>query len=846
MKNLLLLLCGIALILPAHAQYVYSIKADSVLLTGGSCDSSELIIKNHTQAVQGFLYNTGNGRTVFKKVLTKVSTATYLVGADTLTTTGSAPPVDTVDNIAQLENYSRYANVHTVIVSDTLRGGVFNWFPAGMPDSGQVFPATGIGSGFWIRNLGDKQSSNPWWYGLTPNIPGDTTGAHANAIALQRCVNANHIIQIPSGNYYIDSTIYLYQGTSIGGVHAQGGANANGGTALITTDTVTALAYALAGDINGMTLIHDMSLYNIAAWGVQPNDGLVISRGFYDVQRLIINNFSGSGLHVTSFFNGVNTVADNGNLTLVYSTGNGRHGVEISDGADNNNCNINQCQSTANHLSGFYLAGNHHVIINTNSTLNRQYAIDDEGSSNVYLNPYVEEGYGDTVMLNGVYGVFDAGAYFGGKFVIAGTGVGNGWSIDWGSRHASYGLIGCATNYTGSNPLYNLDTTFAYQSYLPGHMTYYSIENNTPQPEAIDISTVGGPMTNIPMMVNTGISLGGFLGFGGNFSLGTTGPWGQGIVWNCQNLNSPYITSEGSSGGHSVVITSPNLHNYPYDLSIGENGNIYGHAGVFLGGQTFQGLSDVGSSVISYAKPSNATTQREAGFMAFTNVDSISLQPRAHAFGVRNWVDTTGQWNFSTFGVDSATVFDQTHGGNYTFLAHDSSSQLIINTTNKSTYATILKTGPYLPGTTTDSILVWHRSDSSIRKVAATSPDTVWGNVSTSGTSVMLSLPAANVNVTFSYGTSTAETAALSAISGSATVNWTRSVLYGASGSASATGDAYTLSTSLSIIDASVYNQSNEQWKLNVMNPSTHAVYEVNAMLSNNGANTIVWAHRIF
>ncbi|MES1250018.1 MAG: hypothetical protein ABUL46_05005, partial [Chitinophaga rupis] len=78
--SLLLLLTGVANIV--SAQYVYTIKADSVKIT--NCDSSELIIENHTQAVPGFLFNTGNGRTVFKHGLIKLNDSLYLSGADTL------------------------------------------------------------------------------------------------------------------------------------------------------------------------------------------------------------------------------------------------------------------------------------------------------------------------------------------------------------------------------------------------------------------------------------------------------------------------------------------------------------------------------------------------------------------------------------------------------------------------------------------------------------------------------------------------------------------------------------------------------------------------------------------
>jgi hypothetical protein len=66
----------------AQAQYVYTIKADSVKIT--NCDSAELILENHTQNVPGFLFNTGNGRTVFKRVLQKINDSVFLVGPDTL------------------------------------------------------------------------------------------------------------------------------------------------------------------------------------------------------------------------------------------------------------------------------------------------------------------------------------------------------------------------------------------------------------------------------------------------------------------------------------------------------------------------------------------------------------------------------------------------------------------------------------------------------------------------------------------------------------------------------------------------------------------------------------------
>lgn len=66
----------------AQSKNVYTIPADSVKLT--YCDSAELIIENHTQNVPGFLYNTGNGRTIFKRGLQNIGGGAYVIGRDTL------------------------------------------------------------------------------------------------------------------------------------------------------------------------------------------------------------------------------------------------------------------------------------------------------------------------------------------------------------------------------------------------------------------------------------------------------------------------------------------------------------------------------------------------------------------------------------------------------------------------------------------------------------------------------------------------------------------------------------------------------------------------------------------
>ena len=83
MKKLLSLLVLVCLEKALHAQYIYTIKADSVKITN-SCDTAELIIENHTQDVCGFLFNKGKGRTEFRRGLIKINDSIYASGCDTL------------------------------------------------------------------------------------------------------------------------------------------------------------------------------------------------------------------------------------------------------------------------------------------------------------------------------------------------------------------------------------------------------------------------------------------------------------------------------------------------------------------------------------------------------------------------------------------------------------------------------------------------------------------------------------------------------------------------------------------------------------------------------------------
>lgn len=66
------------------AQVTYRIPADTVKIYKRDSTNAELVLENGTRNVKGFLFNTGNGRTVFKQGLVKLNDTTYIIGADTL------------------------------------------------------------------------------------------------------------------------------------------------------------------------------------------------------------------------------------------------------------------------------------------------------------------------------------------------------------------------------------------------------------------------------------------------------------------------------------------------------------------------------------------------------------------------------------------------------------------------------------------------------------------------------------------------------------------------------------------------------------------------------------------
>jgi hypothetical protein len=102
MKKLLLFLSVLLSFTTARSQFIYKIKADSVLITNDSC-TAELNLENSTKNIKGFLYNKGNGRTEFRKVQ-KLNDSTIIIGADTISLAGNINGISANNGLSKSGN----------------------------------------------------------------------------------------------------------------------------------------------------------------------------------------------------------------------------------------------------------------------------------------------------------------------------------------------------------------------------------------------------------------------------------------------------------------------------------------------------------------------------------------------------------------------------------------------------------------------------------------------------------------------------------------------------------------------------------------------------------------------
>ena len=156
------------------------------------------------------------------------------------------PTVDAVNNglafkssvlssISELNSYVRGSN--SVIVSDTIRGGVFDYIPSGLTvDNGLVFAASD--GGFWVRQHTQTDNINVKWFGaLGDGVTDDTS-------AIQAAFDTELSVYIPLGTYKVTS-----------GLIAKGSIISDNATLKYYAYTIVSLLKKqVAGNVTGLTI----------------------------------------------------------------------------------------------------------------------------------------------------------------------------------------------------------------------------------------------------------------------------------------------------------------------------------------------------------------------------------------------------------------------------------------------------------------------------------------------------------------------------------------------------------------------------------------------------------------
>ena len=229
----------------------------------------------------------------------------------------------TVSTVANLSAYS--GNATTVIVTDSLHGGVFNYYISGLTaDNGVVFSATGKGSGFWRRQFNDYDGINVCWFGarsvrdyyeatsggITTKYQvssADTTTVFNSTSSIQAALNyclTNNTkkVFVPSGIYFIDSIgipdFITFEGAGMGDF---GRRRNNDVTQLIqfpgvNNDMITFITNSALGSER----VTSMTLQNFMLRG---NNGNTIGNGInfrkYGADKEVLtNNATLNGTHV--------------------------------------------------------------------------------------------------------------------------------------------------------------------------------------------------------------------------------------------------------------------------------------------------------------------------------------------------------------------------------------------------------------------------------------------------------------------------------------------------------------------------------------------------------------------
>ena len=401
------------------AQNVYTIKADSVKIT--NCDSAELIIENHTQNVPGFLFNTGNGRTVFKKALSKINDSLYLIGTDTLkvlpagnvwSVNGNAGTVSGTNFIGTTDNVPLNFRVNNISAGriDTT-GLTFLGYRAGMTNTTGI-DNTAVGYGVLQSNTTGKFNTAVGYNALAANTTGQQLTAFGyNALAAWKTQGApgNTAIgyrSLGADTTGIDNTAVGYASLAF---NTTGGSNTSVGIQSLSGNTTGSNNTAMGST----TLQLNTTGSNNTAMG---SSALVNSTGSFNTavgSGALFNNGSGSNNTAVGYnaLRSVTTISSNntgiGDSVGYTTTGSGntyvgyKTGIGIVNGFNNTIIGANIAGLSSTLSNNILLAdGSGNIRFDAFSTGNVAIGSTTDNGNKLQING--SSSFSDSVILNKV------------------------------------------------------------------------------------------------------------------------------------------------------------------------------------------------------------------------------------------------------------------------------------------------------------------------------------------------------------------------------------------------------------------------------------------------------------
>lgn len=121
---------------------------------------------------------------------------------------------DTVGSVQSMENYNRNPLTNTLFLTDSLRGGLFYYqITPSLSDSGIVFPAVGLGFGYWVRSFDRSKGRNLLWYGVNSSIADNGPIINQAFQSVRNfTINEGMTFYLPMGYTIKASNIYIQQG----------------------------------------------------------------------------------------------------------------------------------------------------------------------------------------------------------------------------------------------------------------------------------------------------------------------------------------------------------------------------------------------------------------------------------------------------------------------------------------------------------------------------------------------------------------------------------------------------------------------------------------------------------